>query len=91
MTIAEERIERLETLASAAASEGRHDLAREYAATAERLAERHRLSLPRTFARRICDECGAFLRPGDNARVRVRDGFTVVTCDCGAHHRYGYD
>ena len=91
MTIPDERIERLASLARAATVEGRYDLAREYVRVARRLAERHRLSLPREFSRSLCDDCDAYLRPGDNATVRLQGSHVVVTCDCGAQHRYGYD
>jgi len=91
MTIAEERIERLADLARAAADEGRYDRSREYVRLARRIAERHRLSLPRSLSRFACEDCDVSLRPGDNARVRLRGDAVVITCDCGAHHRYGYD
>ncbi|MFB6309568.1 MAG: ribonuclease P protein component 4 [Salinirussus sp.] len=89
--IALERIERLVTLARAAARDGHGDRASAYAARARRLAERHRLSVPRVVDRFTCDSCGAWLRPGQNARFRLRDGHVVVTCDCGTHARYPYE
>jgi ribonuclease P protein subunit RPR2 len=91
MTIPEERIERLTALARAAVADGRDDRSREYVRLARRIAERHRLSLPRPLSRFACEDCDVYLRPGDNARVRLRGDAVVVTCDCGAHHRYGYD
>lgn len=91
MTIAEERIDRLEALAAEAAADGEHDLAREYVRLARRIAERNRLRLPRSFTRATCDACDAYLRPGDNARVRLQDGHVVITCDCGSQTRYPYD
>jgi ribonuclease P protein subunit RPR2 len=89
--IARERIERLHALAREAATERQSDRAREYVRRARRIAERHRLGVPRTFDRFTCDDCDAYLRPGSNARVRLRDGHVVVTCDCGAQARYPYD
>ncbi|PSQ00554.1 hypothetical protein BRC89_01845 [Halobacteriales archaeon QS_4_70_19] len=62
-----------------------------YVRLARRVAERHRLTLPRRFRRFTCDRCDAYLLPGRNARVRTRDGHVVVTCDCGEHARYPYD
>ena len=90
MDIAAERIERLHELARAAAADD-DELARSYVRLARRVAERNRLPLPRTFRRFTCDECDAYLRPGDNARVRLQDGHVVITCECGAHARYPYD
>lgn len=89
--IATERIERLRALAREAAREDRQDRARRYVRLARRVAERHRLPLPRRFTRFTCDRCDAYLLPGRNARVRTRDGHVVVTCDCGGHARYPYD
>ncbi|MFC4543795.1 ribonuclease P protein component 4 [Halosolutus amylolyticus] len=91
MTIAAERIERLHDLAQAAAADGDHDRARYYVRLARRVAERNRLTLPKQFRRFTCDECDAYLRPGENARVRLRDGHVVITCDCGAQARYPYE
>ncbi|WP_135830105.1 ribonuclease P protein component 4 [Halorussus halobius] len=91
MSIAEERIERLASLAREAASECRDDRARRYVRLARRLAERNRLSLPTELERFACDACDRYRRPGKNARVRLQDGHVVVTCDCGEQARYPYD
>jgi ribonuclease P protein subunit RPR2 len=89
--LARERIERLAALARDATADGDEERAREYVRRARRVAERHRLSLPRRFRRFTCDRCDAYLLPARNARVRTRDGHVVVTCDCGAHARYPYE
>jgi ribonuclease P protein subunit RPR2 len=91
VSIAAERIERLQTLAREAAAAGEHERARRYVRRARRIAERNRLDLPRAFVRFTCDRCDAYLRPGQNARVRLQDGHVVITCDCGEHERYPYD
>ncbi len=91
VSIAAERIDRLESLARAAAGAGEYDRSREYVRLARRIAERNRLSLPRTFTRFSCGACDVYLRPGSNARVRLQDGHVVITCDCGAQTRYPYD
>ncbi len=91
MQIAGERIDRLETLAKAAAIKGDDEQARAYVRLARRIAERNRLSLPRTFTRFTCDSCDMYLRPGVNSRVRLQDGHVVITCDCGHQARYPYD
>ncbi|QDX41544.1 ribonuclease P protein component 4 [Salarchaeum sp. JOR-1] len=91
MKIAAERIERLGALAKEAARAGEAERARTYVRRARRVAERHRLSLPRQFKRFSCDACDSYLIPGRNARVRTQDGHVVVTCDCGEHARYPYD
>lgn len=91
MSIAAERIERLHTLARAAAADDDDDRARRYVRLARRIAERNRLRLPREFTRFTCDACDAYLRPGRNARVRLRGGYVVVTCECGEQARYPYE
>ncbi|MFW5905652.1 MAG: ribonuclease P protein component 4 [archaeon] len=90
MTIAEERVDRLETMARAAASAGDDDRAREYVRLARRVAERHRLSLPRSFRWFTCDACDRYLVPGQNARVRTRNAHVTITCDCGVQSRRPY-
>jgi ribonuclease P protein subunit RPR2 len=91
MGIPEERIERLEALAREATRAGEFDRAREYVRLARRIAERHRLRLPRRFRRFTCDRCDVYLRPGVNARVRLQSGTVVVACDCGELARYPYE
>lgn len=90
MSIASERIERLTSLARAAARDGDDERARERVRLARRIAERNRLRLPRELVRFTCDACDAYLVPGRNARTRLRDGHVVVTCSCGAQARYPY-
>jgi len=89
--VAAERIDRLESLAARAAAQGEDERAREYVRLARRIAQRQRLALPRSFRRRTCDACDAYLRPGSNARVRLQSGHVVVACDCGELARYPYD
>lgn len=91
MSIAAERIDRLHALAREAARDGEQERAREYVRLARRIAERHRLRLPREFKRFTCDACDRYLIPGRNARVRTRDGHVVVTCECGHQARYPYE
>jgi ribonuclease P protein subunit RPR2 len=90
MGIPEERVERLHALAGEAAARGEDERAREYVRLAQRVAERHRVALPREFKRTTCDACDGYLRPGANARVRLQSRHVVVRCDCGATARYPY-
>ncbi|WP_248897546.1 ribonuclease P protein component 4 [Haloplanus halobius] len=91
MGIAAERIDRLEALAREAVGNDNEDRARRYVRLARRIAERNRLTLPRSFRRFTCDACDTYLVPGKNARVRLQNGHVVVRCDCGATARYPYD
>ncbi|UIO99084.1 ribonuclease P [Halobaculum sp. CBA1158] len=89
--IAEERIERLDAFARSMARAGERDRAREAVRLARRIAQRHRCGVPRRFERFTCDDCDAYLIPGRNARVRLREAsHVVVRCDCGATARYPY-
>jgi len=88
--LAAERIERLAALAEAAVVAGAPDRSRRYVRLARRLAESHRLSLPKRFDRAACDQCDVYQRPGRNVRVRVQDGLVVRRCDCGGTDRYPY-
>jgi ribonuclease P protein subunit RPR2 len=90
MTIPEERIRRLHSLAREAAKASNRDRAKEYVRLARRIAERNRVDLPRRFKRVTCDRCDSYLRPGETGRVRLQDGHVVVTCDCGEQARYPY-
>jgi ribonuclease P protein subunit RPR2 len=90
VTVATERIERLDALARAATARGEGDLARSYVRLGRRIAERNRLDPPARFRRAACDACDAYRIPGRNARVRLQDGHVVWTCGCGAQDRYGY-
>src|SRR6056297_1826921 len=78
--IGAERIEVLERRAREAARAGNQDRARAYVRRARRIAQRNRLSLPKSFDRSICDQCDAYLVSGVNARVRTQDGHVVVSC-----------
>lgn len=89
MTVADERIAVLATLARETA-ESDPDLATAYVRLARHIAERYRTELPREFRRFTCTECDAYLRPGDNARVRLQNGHVAITCDCGEIARYPY-
>lgn len=92
MTVARERIERLFELAEDVHDEN-PERAKRYVERAREIAQKERVRMPAHLKRRFCDECGAYLVPGKNARVRLRSEKkqVVVRCeDCGATERYGY-
>ncbi len=56
---------------------------------ARRIAMRQRVRIDRTYRRRFCQHCYAFLVPGINERIRIREGKVVVTCArCRRQTRY---
>ncbi len=52
---------------------------------------RYNVRTPAAFKRRFCKDCGAYLVPSVNARVRVGRGHLAITCTgCGAIQRLPY-
>lgn len=88
--LATERIHRLEAQARKAAKAKNDDRAQQYVRRARRIAERHRLELPKRFKRFTCNSCDRYLIPSHNATVRTREGHVAITCVCGAITRYPY-
>lgn len=92
MNVARERIERLFELAGEVHDEN-PERAKRYVERAREIAQKERVRMPAHLKRRFCDECGAYLVPGKNARVRLRSAkdHVVIRClKCGATARYGY-
>ncbi|MFB6145335.1 MAG: ribonuclease P protein component 4 [Candidatus Nanohaloarchaea archaeon] len=91
--IAEERIERLFQLAEKRFSEGDEELANRYIEIARKIGMRTNTSLPPELRRRICEDCGSFLLPGENCEVRLNSKRRTLNyhCrNCGHVNRYGY-
>lgn len=62
-----------------------------YVELARRIAMRFNLPLPEEHQRKFCSECGSFLRPGENAKVRVEKGVKKVKCEeCGEVEKSPY-
>lgn len=86
--IALERIEYLFRLAQENFSDDPQKSKR-YVLLARRIGMRYRVSLPSELKRSFCKKCGTFLVPGKNARVRLKNGFIIVSClECGSLKRY---
>ncbi|MGZ4912070.1 MAG: ribonuclease P protein component 4 [Halobacteriota archaeon] len=83
-----ERIDRLFDLAYTefATSSARSD---RYVQHARCLATKYRVKLGKRYKTRFCRRCGAFFVYGINARVRIKDRRTVITClRCHQFRRY---
>lgn len=90
--IAVERVRRLFELADEVHDEN-PERAKRYIERAREIAQKERARIPSHLKRRFCDECGAYLVPGKNARVRLRpekEHVSVRCLECGATERYGY-
>lgn len=94
--IAEERIRRLFEVADRRVTEEREDaqqLADRYVELAREIGMSYNVSIPRELRKRFCHECGSFLKPGVNCRVRINSKNSTVNyhCDaCGEVNRYGF-
>lgn len=51
-----------------------------YVELAQKLATKYRVPLGKTYKTRFCRSCGAYFVYGANARVRIKDKRTVITC-----------
>jgi ribonuclease P protein subunit RPR2 len=94
--IASERIRRLFSLADRRISEGRDDsqqLADRYIELARSIGMSYNVSISGELRKRFCHDCGSFLKPGVNCRVRVnsRKSSMNYTCgECGEVNRHGF-
>jgi RNase P subunit RPR2 len=51
-----------------------------YVELVQKLATKYRVPLGKTYKMRFCRSCGAYFVYGANARVRIKDKRTVITC-----------
>ena len=67
-------------------------LANDYVRKARRVAMKFQLKrLPTSVSRRFCKHCHSFLVPGENLRIRTREGHVVYYClECKKFTRYPY-
>lgn len=94
MSIAEERIERLFRMAEDKASEGRQDFADRYVELARKISMKAEQPISSQWKRRYCNECGAFLTPGKNCRIRINSKRKqkIYRCErCENIERYGLE
>nr|2K3R_A Chain A, Ribonuclease P protein component 4 [Pyrococcus furiosus]2KI7_B Chain B, Ribonuclease P protein component 4 [Pyrococcus furiosus DSM 3638] len=91
--IAKERIDILFSLAERVFPYS-PELAKRYVELALLVQQKAKVKIPRKWKRRYCKKCHAFLVPGINARVRLRQKrmpHIVVKClECGHIMRYPY-
>jgi len=89
--IARERIQILLDLARKTLPEN-HVLSKRYVELARLIGMKAGVRLSKEQKMSICRNCGVFLVPGGNCRVRTRSEFgttVLITClECGAKKRY---
>lgn len=89
--IAEERIERLFSLARESAKMGETDFANRYVELAFRIGTRYNVRVPKRYHTLYCRKCHAYLLPGLTSRARLNRGRLSVTClRCGHIYRHPY-
>ncbi|WP_338100364.1 ribonuclease P protein component 4 [Methanolapillus africanus] len=88
--IAEERIQRLFELAQTN-QEIHPERAQRYITLARLISMRYNVRLDREQKRSVCKHCYAYLVPGRNCRIRIKNGFVLTTCfECGKQRRIPY-
>ncbi len=55
-------------------------LAHRYVTLARKLAMKTRIKIEPELQRKFCKHCYKYLRPGTNARKRIKDGIIIYTC-----------
>jgi ribonuclease P protein subunit RPR2 len=87
--IALERIYRLFELAGDAF--GKHpERSKRYIELAQKMSSRNKVSLPQELKKAFCKKCGAYLKAGRNAKLRVKGKLLKVTCsDCNTTKKIG--
>jgi len=86
-------LDRVKTLFKEARNVFKKDksLANRYVKLARELAMKFKIKIPSNLKRRFCKHCYHFLMPGENLRVRTRDGKVVYYClDCKKYMRFPY-
>lgn len=75
--IAQQRIKELFQEASKTKTQ---KLANRYVELSRKLAMKARIRFPPEYKRRFCKHCYSYLRSGQNARIRTRQGKVVIYC-----------
>lgn len=66
-------------------------LCNRYAQLATKIALKHKVKIPLPYKRRFCKHCLNYLRPGENCRIRTREGRIVYYClTCKKYMRVPY-
>ncbi|SRR3972149_6755962 len=83
-----QRIEKLFLQAEEAFDESK-DLAKRYVSLARKISTKYKVYIPNNLKRRYCKNCGNYLKPGRNCRVRNTNSKIVYFCtDCKSFMRF---
>ena len=81
-----ERMYRLFELAEQEFAE-KPERSRRYVKIARKIGTRNKVTLPEEFKLQFCKNCGAFLKQGKNAELRIEKGMRKLTCMECSHTR----
>lgn len=88
--IAEERIKELFKQAEMIYTRDKA-LAHRYAQLIRKIQLKFKIKLPLYVKRRICKKCDHFLKPGENCKIRTKEGKIIIHClDCKHMMRIPY-
>ena len=80
--------ERVKELFAEATKTKSQKLANRYVHLARKIAMKARIRMPREYKRRFCKHCYSYLKSGQNARIRTRQGKLVIYClECKKYAR----
>ena len=83
--IAQQRIKELFAEAQLTKSQ---KYANRYVELARKIAGKARIRMPREYKRRYCKHCYTYLKSGQNARIRTRQGKLIIYClECKKYTR----
>jgi len=86
--IAKERVARLLEMAEKRGLSGDFKYASRYTSLARRISMRYNVRMPRRFKLFFCKDCGAYLQPAVNSKVRLTGDRITRTCTgCGGRYR----
>ena len=65
------------------------ELSHRYVDLARKISMKYKVKIPAEVKRKFCKKCHNYLFPGENCRIRFREGKIVITClDCKNIMRY---
>lgn len=86
-------LKKVKQLISLAEKEEKPELRKRYAELAKKTAMKYNVKLPKEYRKRICPNCGEFLVPGENLKIRTSSKTKEVLyiCQkCGETQKMGY-
>jgi ribonuclease P protein subunit RPR2 len=87
--IAKERMYRLIELAEEE-FKAHPERSQRYIELIRKLSQKNKVPIPKEIKPKFCKKCGAFLKPGENAKMRLTKAYRVVSClECNFSRKLG--